>query len=272
MKVYVNIILLSFLAILVLAGPSMADDPEARAIMEKVDLREDGDRSVSDMQMVLINKHGKKRTRSIRSYGIDRGEDHLSLMFFLTPADVASTGFLTHDYDIPEQEDDQWLFLPALNKTKRIASGDKSGSFMGSDFSYSDMTSRRLEDYNYSFHEKQPEAEVYGNKVWVINVVPKTESISKETGYKRTIAFIRQDNHVIIRAIYFPRDANTIKYYDVKKLEQIDGIWTGTEIHMTTKKGKQTAHKTILTFSNVKYNQDSVNEDFFTIRRLEKGP
>ena len=143
---------------------------------------------------------------------------------------------------------------------------------MGSDFSYSDMTSRRLEDYDYSFHEKQPEAEVYGNKVWVINVVPKTESISKETGYKRTIAFIRQDNHVIIRAIYFPRDGNTIKYYDVKKLEQIDGIWTGTEIHMTTKEGKQTAHKTILTFSNVKYNQDSVNEDFFTIRRLEKGP
>ena len=103
MKVYVNIILLSFLAILVLAGPSMADDPDARAIMEKVDNRADGDRSVSDMQMVLINKHGKKRTRSIRSYGIDRGEDHLSLMFFLTPADVASTGFLTHDYDIPEQ-------------------------------------------------------------------------------------------------------------------------------------------------------------------------
>ena len=77
---------------------------------------------------------------------------------------------------------------------------------------------------------------------------------------------------MIIRAIYFPRNSNTTKYYDVKKLELIEGIWTGTEIHMTTKKGKQTAHKTILTFDNVKYNQDSVNEDLFTIRRLEKGP
>jgi len=272
MKTHILIIFVMVLFMNAFNGTVQADDPKARAIMEQVDARDDGDRSVSDMQMLLINKHGKERVRSIRSYGMDRGDDHLSLMFFLAPADVSGTGFLTHDYDIPEHEDDQWLYLPALNKTKRIASGDKSGSFMGSDFSYSDLTSRRLEDYDYSFHEKQPEAEVYGRKVWVINTVPKDDSISRETGYKRTIAFVRQDNFVIIRAIYFPRDGNTTKYYDVKKLEQIEGIWTGTEVHMTTKKGKQTVHKTVLTFDNVKYNQDTVNEDLFTIRRLEKGP
>ena len=272
MKVAFHIALIALLPILMVTGPAQAEDPEALAIMEKVDNREDGDRSVSDMQMVLINNRGKKRIRSLRSYGMDRGEDHLSLMFFLAPADVAATGFLTHDYDMPEQEDEQWLYLPALNKTKRIATGDKSGSFMGSDFSYSDLTSRRLEDYVYSFHDKQPETEVYGKKVWVINAFPRDKSISRETGYERTIIFIRQDNHVIIRAIYFPRDSNTTKYYDVKKLELIDGIWTATEIHMTSKKGKQMAHKTILNFSNAKYNQDSVNEDLFTIRRLEKGP
>ena len=272
MKTCISIALLPVLLLTIFTGPVMADDPEARAIMVKVDDREDGDRSISDMRMLLINKQGKKRVRSLRSYGMDRGDDHLSLMFFLTPADVASTGFLTHDYDTPDREDDQWLYLPALKKTKRIAAGDKSGSFMGSDFSYSDLTSRRLEDYDYSFHEKQPETEVYGKKVWVINVTPRDESISKETGYKRTIVFVRQDNFVIIRAIYFPRDGNTTKYYDVKKLELIDGIWTATEIHMTTKRGKQTAHKTILNFTNIKYNQDKANEDLFTIRRLEKGP
>ena len=272
MRTCLFIALIPVLVLAMFTSPAMADDSKARDVMEKVDNREDGDRSISDMKMVLINKQGKERVRALRSYGLDRGDDHLSLMFFLTPADVASTGFLTHDYDTPEQEDEQWLYLPALNKTKRIATGDKSGSFMGSDFSYSDLTSRRLEDYDYSFHDKQPETEVYGKKVWVINALPRDESISRETGYKRTIIFIRQDNHVIIRAIYFPRNSNTTKYYDVKKLELIEGIWTGTEIHMTTKKGKQTAHKTILTFDNVKYNQDSVNEDLFTIRRLEKGP
>ncbi len=272
MKVYINIFLLSFLSIVVMSGPTMADDPEARAIMEQVDARDDGDLSISDMQMLLINKHGKERIRSIRSYGMDRGDDHLSLMFFLSPADVSGTGFLTYDYDTADKDDDQWLFLPALNKTKRIAVSDKSGSFMGSDFSYADLTTRRVEDYDYSFHERQRETEVYGKKTWVINAVPNSKKIIRETGYKRTIAFVRQDNHVIIRAIYFPRDGNTTKYYDIKKLEQIEGIWTGTESHMTTKKGKQTVHKTILSFTSVKYNQDMVNENLFTIRRLEKGP
>lgn len=251
---------------------AFADDPEARAIMEKVDDREDGDRSMVDMRMILINKQGKERVRSIRSFGIDRGEDHLSLMFFLSPKDVSGTGFLTYDYDAVDSDDEQWLFLPALNKTKRIAAGDKSGSFMGSDFSYADLTTRRVEDFNYSFHEQQREVEVHGQQAWVINAIPKDEKVAGETGYKRSIVFVRQDNFVVVRAIYFPKDGSTTKYYDVRKLAQIEGIWTATEIHMTTKKGKRTVHKTILSFKNVKYNQDSVNEDFFTIRRLEKGP
>ena len=65
-------------------------------------------------------------------------------MFFLSPADVKDTGFLTYDYDEEGRDDDQWLYLPALKKTKRIASGDKSGSFMGSDFTYADMTDRLI--------------------------------------------------------------------------------------------------------------------------------
>jgi hypothetical protein len=272
MKAPVPILLAILLALAVLPGLVMADEPEARAIMEKVDSRDDGNRSAVDMRMILINKQGRERIRELRSYGIDRGDDHLSLMFFLSPADVSGTGFLTHDYDAPDREDDQWLFLPALNKTKRIAAGDKSGSFMGSDFSFADLTSRRVDDYDYSFNDQQREAVVYGKNTWVIEVIPKDEKVITETGYKRAIVFVRRDNHVIVRAIYFPEDGNTIKYYDVKKLELIDGVWTATEIHMTTKKGKRTEHKTILSFSNIKYDQESVNEDLFTTRRLEKGP
>ena len=168
MKPFILIALMFTLSPAFLVGTVRADDPVARAIMEKVDERDNGDRSIADMKMVLINKQGKQRVRTIRSYGMDRGEDHLSLMFFLAPADVASTGFLTHDYDVPDRDDEQWLYLPALHKTKRIATGDKSGSFMGSDFSYADLTSRRLEDYDYTFHEKQREVEVNGRKAFVL--------------------------------------------------------------------------------------------------------
>ena len=131
------------------ALPAAADDPEARAIMEKVDARDDGDNQTSDMEMILIDKNQKQRIRKIASFSKDKDEDTLKLMFFMEPADVKDTSFLTWDYDDPNKDDDQWLYLPALRKTKRIASTDKDGSFMGSDLNYSDMTDRNLEDYYF---------------------------------------------------------------------------------------------------------------------------
>ena len=75
----------------------------------------------------------------------------------------------------------------------------------------------------------------------------------------------------MIRAVRWVHKKRRNKYIDVKKLEKIDGIWVSTEKHITTKTGKKTLHKTILKEKNIRFNQDEVNEDLFTIRRLEKG-
>ena len=243
----------------------------ADEIMQLVDSRDDGNKSIADMQMLLIDRNGTQRNRTFRSFGIDKGEDRLNLMFFLKPGDVKGTGFLSYDYETEGKSDDQWLYLPALKKVKLIASDDKSSSFMGSDFNYSDLTKKRLADYNYRFHQKQQEVIVYGHKCWVIISSPKTQKVIDETGYTQSILFIRQDNNVVVRAIYSLKNEKTLKYFDVKKLEQIEGIWTATEIHMIKKKGKKTIHRTNLTLSTIKYNQDSVNEELFTTRQLEKG-
>ena len=248
-------------------GTARPDDPEARRIMQAVEDRDDGDDLTQDMEMILIDKNGNRRVRQIRSFAKDKGEDSLSLMFFMAPADVKETGFLTFDYDDGDRDDDQWLYLPALRKTKRIASSDKSGSFMGSDFNYSDMTDRELERYDYKLMK---ETEVEGVKCWQIESIPRTEEEIKESGYKKSIVFVRQDNYVVIRALSWLRKGGKLRYLDVKKLEQIDGIWIPTEMHMTTKKNKKTLHKTILRSSNVKFNQE-LDFDMFSIRRLEKG-
>ena len=264
-SVFIILLLLPFIA-----SYAFADDPEARAIMEKVDARDDGDNQVSDMEMILIDKKGKDRIRKIHAFSKDKGEDILKLMFFQHPADVKDTAFLTFDYDDPDKDDDQWLYLPALKKTKRIASTDKSGSFMGSDLTYSDMTSRNLEDYDYTFYEKAKEKEVKGAKTWVIWSIPRSKDIIKETGYEKSLIFVRQDNFFVIRALHWVRDGGYKKYMDIKKLDLIDGIWVATEMHVTKKKGKNTVHKTILSFRNVKFNQ-GLDFDMFTIRRMEKG-
>lgn len=238
-----------------------------REIMEMVDARDDGDRAVQDMKMILIDKNGSQRNRTIRAYRMDKGEDTWSIMFFLDPADVKDTGFLTYDYDAYDKDDDQWLYLPALKKTKRIASGDKSGSFMGSDFSYSDMTKRKLDAYDYKLLQ---EGEVASKPVWVVEAVPNNEKEKDETGYTKEVLFVRQDNYVVVRAKAWLKKGGRNKYLDVKKLELIDGIWTPTEMQMTTKKGKQTLHKTILLFDNVRYNEE-MGDDQFSVRALEKG-
>ena len=265
-----TLFLIAFVMLSFVIPCAFADDPEARAIMEKVDARDDGDNQVSFMEMILIDKKGSDRVRKIHTFSKDKGEDTLKLMFFQHPADVKDTAFLTYDYDDPDRDDDQWLYLPALRKTKRIASTDKSGSFMGSDLTYSDMTSRNLEDYDYTFYEKGKEKDVNGVKTWVIWSIPRSKAIMEETGYEKSLLFVRQDNFFVIRALNWVRDGGYLKYMDIKKLDLIDGIRVATEMHVTKKRGRDTAHKTILKLSDVKFNQD-LEDDLFTVRRMEKG-
>jgi len=236
-------------------------------IVKQIDERDQGDKSVSTMEMTLIDKHGNKRIRTMKKYAMDKGLDTQSLIFFITPANVKNTAFLTYDHDDSSKDDDQWLYLPALKKTKRIASSDKSSSFMGSDFNYSDMTSPDINDYTYRIAK---ESDVRNQKVWVIERIPKTKKIIEETGYMKSFMFVRQDNFVVVRALHILKESDKKKYLDVKKLENIDGIWVASEVEMKTSKGINTLHKTVLKLDNVKFNQN-LDDSFFSIRRMEKG-
>jgi hypothetical protein len=255
------------LLLLALAQAALFASLSVDEIVNKVDTRDEGDNGIGTMKMILIDKHKNKRVRDMKKYSKNFGEDIYSGIFFLSPSDVKNTAFLTYDYDDGAKDDDQWLYLPALKKTKRIASSDKSASFMGSDFTYSDMTSRTIEDYTYKLVK---ESKVGAHKVWVIESKPKTQITIDETGYTKSYMFVRQDNFVVTRALHFMTDGGKKKYMDVKKLEKIDGIWVATEIEMKTKKGKQTLHATILKFNDVKFNQN-LNDNFFTVRQIEKG-
>ncbi|MCF6355841.1 MAG: outer membrane lipoprotein-sorting protein [Candidatus Polarisedimenticolaceae bacterium] len=256
-----------FAVLMITLLPLQAANLTARQIMERVDDRDDGDNGVSDMVMTLIDKRGNKRARKIRNYTKDKGEDKQRIMFFMAPADVKDTGFLTYDYDDYSKDDDQWLYLPALGKSKRIASSDKSGSFMGSDFNYSDMTSKNLDAYDFRILN---EKEVRGAKTWVIEAIPKTAEEIDETGYSKSVLFVRQDNYMVVRAVLWVSEGGRIKYMDSPKIEQIDGIWVATKQTMTTKKNRRMVHKTELNFYNIKFNQP-LDQEMFSLRRLEKG-
>ena len=245
---------------------ALADDAKARAIMEKVDARDDGKTIEQDMLMVLMDKNNHKRVRNLKSYGKDFGVDEHQILFFKSPADVKNTAFLTYDYDASTKDDDQWLYLPALKKVKRIPSADKSGSFMGSDFSYYDMTDRDLEDYDFKLLK---ETKVRGHDAWMIEATPRNKKVMKESGYTKTVAIVSKDNYMTVRALNYMRNGKK-KHLDLKKIHKQNGIWVVDDMTMTTKKGKTTTHKTELKFKNIKVNKP-LSDDLFTTRRLEKG-
>ena len=244
-----------------------AADFTAREIMERVDARDDGDNRIARISMTLIDQNGRKRNRSLETFTKDRGKDTLNLVFFVAPANVRNTGFLTYDYGTPERDDDQWLYLPELHKTKRIASASKSQSFMGTDFSYADMTKRVPEEWKYRL---LGEREVRGKMAWLIEAIPASGKVERRYGYAKSVLFVRQDIDMVVRAAHWLTEGGKLKYLDIKKLERIDGVWTGTELDMRTVRNKETLHRTIMRYDNVHYNQD-LKEDLFSLRRLEKG-
>ena len=241
-------------------------DETAKAIAQRVKDRDDGKTLIQDMTMILIDKNGKKRVRSIKTFSKDFGKDDYKIMFFKSPADVKDTAFLTYDYDDANKDDDQWLYLPALKKVKRIPTSDKSSSFMGSDFSYYDMTKRDVEDYTYKILKH---VKVRGHDTTMLESLPVSEDVVDESGYVKTIGLVREDIDMVVRSIGFLKNGKR-KYFDVTKMHKQDGVWVIDEMTMTTKDGKRTIHKTILKFDNIQVNKP-VDDGMFTTRRLEKG-
>lgn len=256
----VGFVLLLFIPLAVDADNSALD------IMTRVETRDDGDNRTDNITMTLIDKNGHERQRLMQSYRKDEGSTVRQLIFFLEPANVRNTGFLTYDYQEPDRDNDQWIYLPELYKTKRIASSDKSQPFMGSDFSYADMNRRVLNEWNFKL---LGEKEVRGDTTWLIEAVPVSSDVEKRYGYSKSVLFVHPELDMVVRAVHWLTNGK-LKYLDISRLQEIDGVWTATELDMRTVEGKETVHRTIMNFSNVRYNQ-GLDDNLFTQRRLEKG-
>lgn len=269
-KKYFIIFVAVCVGVTVLSGQAPAA-MDAGAIIEKWDTREDGDTVTSDTVMVLINKSGNKRVRNIKNIRKDYGKDTKGIIFFLSPSDVRNTAYMSFDWDDISKEDDSWLYLPALQKVKRVAAGDKSDSFMGSDFTYSDINGIEIKDWEYSFAKENAVHD--GHAVWIIQGLPrqdKKDEVLDETGYLKSLMWIRKDNFMLVKGKYWVKQGKKIKYFKAEDIKKVDDIWTAHTLTMvTTKKGK-VEHSSILKFTNVVYNLP-VDDDAFTTRSMERG-
>lgn len=268
-----KILIIAILSIFAVTGITSTGFARLTAVevVQKMDAREDGDTLTTDTLMILINKNNQKRIRNIKNIRKDYGLDTKGIIFFLSPADVRNTAYMSYDWDDAAKEDDSWLYLPALQKVKRIASSDKSGSFMGSDFTYSDINGIKINDWDYTFVKENVKTD--GFDTWVIQGLPKIDlkaNVIKETGYLKTMMWIRKDNHMLVKGKYWVKKGRKIKYFKAGDIKKVDDIWTAHTLTMvTTVKGKVT-HSSVLKFSNIQYNT-AIDDATFTTRRMERG-
>lgn len=257
---------------LLLGGPAQAippDTTDARAIMDAVEKRDTGDKVKARLVMTITDKAGRQRQRVLQSRALEFKEGRKQIMVFESPGDVKGTALLTIDYDEGKRDDDQWLYLPSLHKSTRISSGEKSGSFMGSDFSYADMTKADPNDYDYVL--KQQSVNVDGEDCWLIESTPKSEKAKKETGYLKSETWISKSKLLPLRAKAWVKEGKKLKYITFGDIKQVDGIWIAHTLTARTRRGDKDESATVLQFSEMTFNNGDVSEALFTERQLEKG-
>lgn len=261
------------LAALLLAGPAAADVPadstDADAIMKEVESRAEGDRVKGRLVMTLIDKSGRQRQRVVRSWTRQFEGGSKQLMIFEGPADVANTGLLSIDYDDGQKDDDQWLYLPSLHKSTRISSGEKSGSFMGTDLSFADMT--RADPAHYEYSMVDPAVKVDGEDAWLIETRPRTAKAKDETGYLKTHIWISKSRMVPLQLKAWIIKGKRLKYIKFEDYEKLGGAWVPRKISARTIKGSEPQSTTILQFTELTHDDPAVTEELFTQRRLEQG-
>jgi hypothetical protein len=241
-------------------------DLSATQIVEKAQetIKVQGVQGVSIL--TIIDEKGRERVRKIaqvtKNYATDKTEKRL--IRFMEPADIKGTGLLTYDYE--NKEDDIWLFIPALRKTRRIVSSEKAKSFMGSEFTYADMIPPSVDDFTFTLlrDEKVDDIDCYQ-----IEWLPVDEDIADENGFSRRITYVGKDDYMIRKSLYFNIDNELHKklhVYSIKELDPINHRYRAVKMEMIN---HQNGRRSILENTQLEFNPD-IKDDYFTLRYLER--
>ena len=234
---------------------AQAETPEEKglAIATEADLRDTGFGDyTNNVQMILRNKQGQESTRVIRSKTLEvDGDGDKSQTIFDEPRDVRGTALLSFTHK--EGPDDQWLYLPALKRVKRIASDNKSGPFMGSEFAYEDISSQEVEKYTYKFLRDDT---LDGLEVFVFERYP----VDKKSGYTRQIIWLDKEHYKERKIEFYDRKNSLLKTLVLNDYHQyLDQFWRAHDMYM---ENHLTGKSTRLVQSDYEFNTGLTDRDF----------
>ena len=243
------------------AVPATGWGQSATEIMQKQReahrLRDEEERQV----LRLVSKTGAVKERKIVLFTLSgAGGLHKMLLRFLAPRDVENTALLT--WEAADGDDDQWLYLPATRKPKRVAASGKKNRFMGTDFAYEDLRPESVSAHRYALLGTET---VEGAECLVVEAVPATDRQTADTGYSKRKLWIRKDNLVTIKREYYDKQGKLEKVEARRKLVNVTGsVWRVDEVEM---QDVQDGTKTILTIESRRANV-GLTDGFFTEAEL----
>jgi len=248
-----RLVLLLTLLLIPMTGFAQTPEEKGLEIAKEVNRRDNGYADFSaNLKMTLRNRQGEESIRIIRNRTLEvPGDGDKSLIIFDTPKVVKGTAFLSFTHKI--KNDDQWLFLPALKRVKRISSSNKSGSFMGSEFAYEDISSQEVEKYSYRWLRDE---DYEGKASFVVELDP----VDPNSGYTRQIVWFDQQEYIPIKVDYFDRKnvlLKTLNFHDYK--QYLDKHWRPDRMTMVN---HQTGKSSDLDWTGYKFKTGLSDKDF----------
>lgn len=219
-----------------------------------------GKDQVGDGTMTILDKDGSKRVREMGGMRLDvtDGGDQWYYVYFRKPADVAGLCYVVHKR--PDSDDDRWIYLPSVDLVRPVVANDKTQSFVGSDFSYEDISGRH---WNQDNHKLLGEDKVNGRPVWVLESVPK----KPYPGYEKKITFVDKENFIAL-TMEFYQGGKKVRIGHANKIETIQGYPFVTDFDM---ENLETGRKTIMEMKNLKLDV-GLTPELFGERYLKAPP
>lgn len=252
-------IVLMSAALALTATVAFAGEMTGREVMEAVHDRPIAEDTRATVTMTLTDRRGSQRVREIEQYTLGTAEGERRLLFFTAPADVRDTSFMTWSYD-DGRSDDQWIYLPALRRIRRISAEARHDSFMGSDFTYDDISGRHPDDDRHELLRRESHR---GENTYVVESVPSDGSAP----FDRTVTWVIDGEWIGIRREYFDDRDRLYKVLEVEEYEQIDGVWVIPRMTMTD---KQRDHSTTMEMREIELNA-GLSENIFSERTMQRG-
>ncbi len=241
------------LSVVCLAAIAETAEEKGLTIAREADRRDQGfGDSASQLTMVLRNKKGDTSTRAMRSKILEiAGDGDKSIFVFDDPLDVKGSALLTFSHKTGA--DDQWLYLPALKRVKRISTKNRSGPFMGSEFAYEDMSSQEVEKYRYRYLRDE---EIDGREMFVIEQFP----VDKKSGYTRQVVWMGKAHYRPFKVDYYDRKSALLKTLKLSNYQQyLDQYWRALRMDM---QNHQTGKSTTLEWGEFSFRNGYTDRDF----------